>query len=105
MILEAELGIMIENLPNKINTKIGQDGAKLSGGQRQRIGIARALYHDPEILILDESTSSLDEHTEKNIMETINKLKGNKTVIIISHRKSTVKNCDKIFEISNGKIQ
>ena len=105
VILEAELGMMIENLPNKINTKIGQDGAKLSGGQRQRIGIARALYHDPEILILDESTSSLDEHTEKNIMETINKLKGNKTVIIISHRKSTVKNCDKIFEISNGKIQ
>jgi len=105
VILEAELGMMIENLPNKTNTKIGQDGARLSGGQRQRIGIARALYHDPEILILDESTSSLDEHTEKNIMETINKLKGKKTVIIISHRKSTVKNCDKIFEISNGKIQ
>lgn len=105
VILEAELGMMIENLPNKTNTKIGQDGAKLSGGQRQRIGIARALYHDPEILILDESTSSLDEHTEKNIMETIKKLKGKKTVIIISHRKSTVKDCDKIFEISNGKIQ
>jgi len=76
----------------------------LSGGQQQRIGIARALYRDPEILMLDEATSSLDQSTEKKIMESIQFLKRTKTLIIITHRLSTVKNCDKIFFIDKGKI-
>ena len=100
----AQLTEFILNLDEGINTFVGERGVRLSGGQRQRIGIARALYHNPPVLILDEATSSLDNQTEKGFMEAINKLKKNKTIIIVAHRLSTVSQCDKIFKIENGRI-
>ena len=103
-IKSAQLHDFIMTLDNGINTIVGERGSRLSGGQRQRIGIARALYHNPDILILDEATSSLDNETEKKIMEDINKLKGNKTIILIAHRISTLNNCDKIINIINGEL-
>lgn len=80
-------------------------GIRLSGGQRQRIGIARALYNNPKILILDEATSSLDNKTEQKVMEAINKLREDITILIIAHRLNTLKNCNKIFELENGTIK
>ena len=100
----AQLTEFILNLDEGIHTLVGECGARLSGGQRQRIGIARALYHNPSVLILDEASSSLDNQTEKGFMEAINKLKRNKTIIIVAHRLSTVSQCDKIFKIENGRI-
>ena len=100
----AELSNFVNALPERINTKIGERGVKLSGGQQQRVGIARALYHNPNILIFDEATSSLDENTEKNIMNAINKFYGLKTIIIIAHRINTLKKCDNIFLFEKGKI-
>ena len=100
----AQLTEFILNLDEGIHTLVGERGARLSGGQRQRIGIARALYHNPSVLILDEASSSLDNQTEKGFMEAINKLKKNKTIIIVAHRLSTVSQCDKIFKIENGRI-
>jgi len=94
----------VEKLPNGMDTIVGEKGIKFSGGQQQRIGIARSLYHDPEILILDEATSSLDLSTEKKIMQSIQSLKGKKTLIVVTHRLSTVQHCDNIFYINNGKI-
>lgn len=76
----------------------------MSGGQRQRLGIARALYHDPELLILDEATSALDNDTEAAIMEAINHFHGRKTMLIIAHRLKTIENCDMIFAVADGKI-
>jgi ABC-type multidrug transport system fused ATPase/permease subunit len=87
-----------------VKTKVGERGVQLSGGQRQRIGIARALYHDPNILILDEATSALDSETEKEVMESIKNLKGDKTIIMIAHRISTLVDCDKIYKIQNKGI-
>ena len=101
---KASLSQFLDSLPNGLETIVGEKGIRLSGGQQQRIGIARALYRDPEILILDEATSSLDQSTEKAIVESINFLKRKKTLIIITHRLSTVKNCDKIFCVDKGKI-
>ena len=100
----SSLNLFLNDLEDGINTIVGEKGIKLSGGQQQRIGIARALYRDPEILILDEATSSLDEATERKIMESIDVLKRKKTLILITHRLSTVKNCDKIYFIDKGKI-
>lgn len=100
---KAELLDFVEGLPNGIHTKVGDRGVRLSGGQRQRIGIARALYHDPEILILDEATSALDNETEKSVMEAIDSLHGKMTLLIIAHRLTTIKNCDVIYEIVDGK--
>lgn len=100
----AQLTEFVLNLDEGINTFVGERGVRLSGGQRQRIGIARALYHNPPVLILDEATSSLDNQTEKGFMEAINNLKRNKTIIIVAHRLSTVSQCDKIFKIENGRI-
>jgi ABC-type bacteriocin/lantibiotic exporter with double-glycine peptidase domain len=100
----SELSDFIDNLPEKLDTIIGEKGARLSGGQRQRIGIARALYNDPQILILDEATSSLDSKTEKAIMDSIQKNCSSKTIIVITHRESTIKNCDNIYRVENGKI-
>lgn len=99
---KAELLDFVEGLPNGIHTKVGDRGVRLSGGQRQRIGIARALYHDPEILILDEATSALDNETERSVMEAIDSLHGKMTLIIIAHRLTTIKNCDAIYEIVDG---
>lgn len=93
-----------EELPLKYNTIVGERGVKLSGGQRQRIGIARAIYHNPRVLILDEATSSLDNITEQAVMRELSKLKKKMTIIIIAHRLSTLKSCDKIFHLENGKL-
>lgn len=102
---EAQLEEFVNELPNGINTKIGERGVRLSGGQRQRIGIARALYNDPEILVFDEATSSLDNETEKAIMESVNSLHGKKTMIIIAHRLQTIENCDIVYRVKDGKIE
>ena len=96
---------IFDELPDKYLTLIGERGVKLSGGQRQLIGIARALYNNPKILILDEATSSLDNQTEETVMESIYKLGKKMTIIIIAHRLGTVKNCDKIFFLSKGKLE
>lgn len=95
---------VINDLPEQYQTTIGERGVRLSGGQRQRIGIARALYSQPTLLILDEATNALDIETEKIVMESINKLKDNITIILIAHRLNTVKNCNQIFLVENGKI-
>jgi len=95
---------VINELPMKYETKIGERGVRLSGGQRQRIGIARALYRKPKVLVLDEATSSLDNITEQNVMDSITKIGKDLTIILIAHRLSTVKNCDKIFLLDKGKL-
>ena len=94
----------MRELPKKYQTTIGERGVRLSGGQRQRIGIARALYHNPQVLILDEATSALDNTTENAVMEAVNKLSKNITIILIAHRLNTVKNCDMIFKFEKGQL-
>lgn len=100
---EAQLDEFVQSLPEGLDTEIGERGIRLSGGQRQRIGIARALYEDPEVLILDEATSALDNDTEAAIMDSINRLHGKKTLIIIAHRLQTIEKCDMIYRVENGK--
>lgn len=100
----AQLTDFIESLENKLETGVGERGVRISGGQRQRIGIARALYHDPEILVLDEATSALDIETEQEVMKAIDSLKGEKTMLIVAHRLSTLEKCDYILELRNGSI-
>ena len=100
---EAQLLGFVESLSEGVNTSIGECGARLSGGQKQRIGIARALYANPEILVMDEATSALDNDTESAVMEAVNQLAGKKTLIIIAHRLSTIEKCDTVYEIKNGK--
>jgi len=102
---KANLNELLQNLPNGIETFVGEKGIRISGGQLQRVGIARALYRNPEILVLDEATSSLDFITEKKIMDSIQLLKREKTLIIVTHRLSSVENCDKVFFIDKGKIK
>lgn len=100
---EAQLDEFVRTLPDGLDTGIGERGIRLSGGQRQRIGIARALYHDPEVLVLDEATSALDNDTEKAIMDSINRFHGRKTLIIIAHRLQTIEKCDVVYRVENGK--
>jgi ATP-binding cassette, subfamily B, bacterial PglK len=100
----AQLTDLIDSLPHGINTVIGERGTRLSGGQRQRIGIARALYHNPQVLIMDEATSALDNVTEKLVIEAIEKLRGKRTIIMIAHRLSTVRHCDKLYLMRDGRI-
>ena len=101
----ANLHKFVSNeLPEKYQTIIGERGIRLSGGQRQRIGIARALYHNPQVLILDEATSALDNQTERAVMDAVNNLSKSITIILIAHRLSTVKNCDKIYLFEKGQI-
>lgn len=99
----AQLDKKIKSLPKGLDTMVGENGVRLSGGERQRIGIARSLYHQPEVIIFDEATSALDNETEKEISQTINSLMGKRTVLIIAHRLSTIKGCDKIQVLKNGK--
>lgn len=101
---EAQLAEFIRSLPAGLDTRIGERGVRLSGGQRQRVGIARALYHDPELLVFDEATSSLDNETEAAIMESINRLHGKKTLVIIAHRLQTIEGCDMVYRVEGGKI-
>ena len=96
---------IIDELPKKYQTTIGERGIRLSGGQRQRIGIARALYHNPKVLILDEATSALDNQTEKVVMDAVNNLSKDMTIILIAHRLSTVKKCDQIYLLKNGQLE
>lgn len=100
---EAQLDEFIMTLPEGLETRIGERGIRLSGGQRQRISIARALYNDPEVLILDEATSALDNDTEAAIMDSINRLHGRKTLVIIAHRLQTIEKCDIVYRVENGK--
>lgn len=100
----ANLTELIEQLPKGINTKVGERGVQLSGGQRQRIGIARALYHEADVLVFDEATSALDGITEKIIMEAIHEFSGQKTIVMIAHRLKTVQKCDIIYLMDKGKI-
>ncbi len=101
---KAQLGDFIDTLPDGYDTVVGERGARLSGGQRQRIGIARALYNDPEVMVLDEATSALDGETEAAVMEAIDSLRGSKTMIIIAHRLTTIRNADIIYEVENGRV-
>ncbi len=100
---QAQMKDYVLNKPEGINTVVGERGVKFSGGQRQRIAIARALYNNPEILILDEATAALDNETEEAVLESIEALQGKKTLIIVAHRLTTIRNCDKIYEIKDGK--
>lgn len=99
---QAQIRTMVERLENGLDTVVGERGVRFSGGQRQRIAIARALYYNPDILILDEATSALDSETESAVMEAIDALQGVKTLIIVAHRLTTIRKCDRIFEIKNG---
>lgn len=101
---EAQLKEFVGSLEEGLDTVIGEGGVRLSGGQRQRIGIARALYHNPQVLVLDEATSALDNDTEAAVMEAIDYLAGSKTLIIIAHRLSTIENCDLVYTVEGGKI-
>ena len=100
----AQLEEFVASLPEKLSTVVGERGVRLSGGQRQRIGIARALYHNPSVLVLDEATSSLDTPTEHGVMQAVQALQGSKTVIIVAHRLSTVEYCDRLYRIEDSRM-
>lgn len=100
----AQLDDFVKSLPQGLDTMVGERGVRLSGGQRQRIGIARSLYHDPEVLVLDEATSSLDVDTENEVMQAVRSLHGSKTIIIVAHRLSTVEHCDRLYRLEQGHV-
>jgi len=100
---KANLNYFLKNLENGIDEILGERGVKISGGEMQRIGLSRAIYNDPELLIFDEFTSSLDFKTEEEILNNILRYKGEKTIIIISHKLSTLKDCDRIIEVTENK--
>ena len=99
---QAQIKEFIESLPEGLDTIVGERGIKFSGGQKQRIALARALYNKPEILVLDEATAALDGETEKAVMDSISALQGKITMIIVAHRLTTIRDCDKIYRIENG---
>ena len=101
----AQLEYVVNELPNGIDTILGENGIRLSGGQRQRIALARAFYYDRNIIVMDEATSALDYETENEIINSIQRLSGIKTLIIITHRLSTIKHCDLIMKIEEGQIR
>ena len=100
----AQLDDFIAELPEGLDTVVGERGVRLSGGQRQRIGIARALYHDPAVLVLDEATSALDTETERGLMQAITAMHGRKTILIVAHRLSTVAYCERLYRLECGRI-
>jgi ABC-type multidrug transport system fused ATPase/permease subunit len=100
----AQLEEFVASLPDGLETLVGERGIRLSGGQRQRIGIARALYHDPAVLVLDEATSALDTATESGVMQAVTALHGSKTILIVAHRLSTVAHCDRLCRLEQGRI-
>ena len=100
----AQIEALVRSLPQGLDTPVGNEGLRLSGGQRQRIAIARALYHDPSVLIMDEATNALDDETESDIMDALHELHGDKTLIIIAHRQSTVDGCDRVFRLEAGRL-
>jgi ATP-binding cassette subfamily C protein len=103
-IISSNLEDLINELPDGLDTVIGEQGIRLSGGQRQRIGLARALYYNPQILVLDEATSALDSQTESVIMKTVFEMKHKKTILLIAHRLTTLLNCDRVIKLEKGKI-
>jgi ATP-binding cassette, subfamily B, bacterial PglK len=103
-IKSAQLEKFIQSLPDGVNTIVGERGVRLSGGQRQRIGIARALYHNPEVLVLDEATSALDMNTESDVMDAISLLHGKKTILLVAHRLSTIEKCDRVYRMDAGAL-
>ncbi|MDO8463818.1 MAG: ABC transporter ATP-binding protein [Gallionella sp.] len=100
----AQLEDFVASLPDGLETIVGERGIRLSGGQRQRIGIARALYHEPSVLVLDEATSALDTNTEQGVMDAVTVLRKNKTIIVVAHRLSTVEHCDRLYRLERGKV-
>ena len=101
---QAQLGDFVRSLEDGLDTIVGERGVKFSGGQRQRVAIARALYFETQVIVFDEATAALDNETEKSLMESIDALHGEKTLIIVAHRLSTVRNCDRIYEVKDGKL-
>jgi len=101
---QARLLDLAESLPDGVKTMIGENGVRLSGGQRQRVALARAFYHGRNVLVMDEATSALDAQVEREISDEIGRLKGEKTLIIVAHRITTLKNCDRIYRLADGKI-
>src|SRR5690606_13870739 len=100
----AQLEELVSQMPQGLDTLVGEQGVRLSGGQRQRIGIARALYYAPAVLVLDEATSALDFDTESEVMKSIAALRGEKTILIIAHRLTTLKSCDSVYRLESGKV-
>ena len=100
----AQLAELVRSWPEGLDRLIGERGVRLSGGQRQRIGIARAFYHDPAILVLDEATAALDNETEREIVSVMEKFRGEKTILTIAHRLTTVRHCDRLFYLSAGQL-
>ena len=101
----AQLRAFVETLPEGLETRVGENGVRLSQGQRQRVAIARALYDEPDVLVMDEATSALDTPTEEAVIEALNALAGEKTLIIVAHRLTTVRHCDRVYRIENGRIR
>jgi ATP-binding cassette subfamily C protein len=101
----AQLDEFVQGLPQRAETLVGDRGVRLSGGQRQRVGIARALYHAPGILVMDEATSALDDDTERDVIGAIERLRGDRTIIMVAHRLTTVRECDRLYLIDSGQIK
>jgi ATP-binding cassette, subfamily B, bacterial PglK len=100
----AQLDEFVAKLPKGLETEVGEHGTLLSGGQRQRVAIARAIYRDPDILFLDEGTSALDNETERHFIEALQRFQGKKTLILVAHRLSTIRNCDRVYFVDNGRV-
>jgi ABC-type bacteriocin/lantibiotic exporter with double-glycine peptidase domain len=101
----AQLDEYVAGLPAGLETELGEDGARMSGGQRQRLGLARALYDEPSLLVLDEATSSLDSATERRILDTLERLRGDVTMVVVSHRHSTIRSADRVVHLAGGRVR